>query len=120
MPLRSGFGSGTGVSISTGCDTPLVTTVPHGLQPACAVPSGAQGNAGGAQAVIGRVEVDRAQGPGRRLAHGEPSERRVTVDALQIPRRQLKLKFKFLTRGTGHGAGRSTRDNIQTVIHLSR
>ena len=86
MMRRSGSGRSTASSASIGFAAPLSRRRSglDRLQPAVAVRSQPEGDAQRSQAVVRRIEVDRAQRARHRLADGKVAERGMRAHALQL------------------------------------
>ena len=73
-----------------------------GLQPTLPIRSQPQGDVERSQAVIGRVEIDRAQVARHRLAGGKVAERRMPSHALQLIAGELDLELQLAFPGKTH------------------
>src|SRR5262249_24368145 len=74
----------------------------HRLQPNFALRPQPEGDAKGAQAIIRRVEVDRAQRPAHRLAHGQVAKGWMGPHPLQFLARELELELQLTFPGNAH------------------
>src|SRR5262245_53087795 len=73
-----------------------------GLQPTLPIRAQPHGDVERSQAVIGRVEIDRAQVAGHRLGGGKIAERGMPAHALQLVAGELDLELQLALPGKTH------------------